>query len=144
MAMLYASIEKRAIRITLAIPEELPEIFGDRTRLMQVLLNIIKNSVEAIDISATEKAICIKAHTMNEEVVLQVSDNGHGFDELTGRQLFQRGFTTKASGSGLGLDHCRYIIESHGGSIALTSEGFGKGSLTTIRFTIKNPKPVIV
>lgn len=144
MSMLYASIEKRAINVTLAIPEQLPDIIGDRTRLMQVLLNIIKNSVEAIDINAIEKKISITAHVSDEELMLQVKDNGHGFDEPTGRQLFRRGFTTKASGSGLGLDHCRMIIENHGGSIDLDSEGFGKGSVATIRFTTKTSKPVIV
>lgn len=144
MSMLYASIEKRAINVTLAIPEQLPDIIGDRTRLMQVLLNIIKNSVEAIDINAVEKKISITAHTNDEELMLQVKDNGHGFDESTGGQLFRRGFTTKASGSGLGLDHCRIIIENHGGSIDLESEGFGKGSVATIRFTTKTSKPVIL
>jgi signal transduction histidine kinase len=136
MSMLYASIEKRNIRVTLSIPEELPVIEGDRTRLMQVILNIIKNSIEAIDITATEKSICISALADDGALVLTIKDNGHGFDSKTGQQLFQRGFTTKASGSGLGLDHCRFIIENHGGTIQLTSDGFGKGSLTTIKFTI--------
>ena len=136
MSMLYASIEKRNIHVTLSIPEELPAIEGDRTRLMQVILNIIKNSIEAIDITATEKSINISAEADDGALVLMVKDNGHGFDKTTGQQIFQRGFTTKASGSGLGLDHCRFIIESHGGSIQLTSEGFGKGSLATIKFTI--------
>jgi signal transduction histidine kinase len=136
MSMLFASIEKRGIHVTLSIPEELPAIEGDRTRLMQVILNIIKNSIEAIDITATEKTISICAEADKAELVLQIKDNGQGFDQATGRQLFQRGFTTKASGSGLGLDHCRFIIENHNGTIDLTSEGFGKGSVATIKFNI--------
>jgi signal transduction histidine kinase len=71
-----------------------------------------------------------------DRLVFQVKDNGHGFDALTGKQLFERGFTTKASGTGLGLDSCRSIIENHGGTIEITSEGFGKGALTTITFKI--------
>jgi signal transduction histidine kinase len=136
MSMVLASIEKRGIVVTLSIPEGLPLIKGDRTRLMQVILNIIKNSIEAIDITAAEKNIWLTATADDTFLVLEIKDNGHGFDTATGLQLFQRGFTTKASGSGLGLDSCRAIIESHEGSIDMQSEGFGKGALTTIKFKI--------
>jgi signal transduction histidine kinase len=136
MSMLLASIEKRGIVVTLNIPEGLPLIKGERTRLMQVILNIIKNSIEAIDITASEKNITLSATATDSFLVLEIKDNGHGFDGATGLQLFQRGFTTKASGSGLGLDSCRAIIESHEGSIDMCSEGFGKGAFTTIKFKI--------
>jgi signal transduction histidine kinase len=136
MSMLYASIEKRSIHVSLFFPDGLPLIKADRTRLMQVMLNIIKNSIEAIDIQATEKNISISARAEGGFLVMQIKDSGQGFDTATGLQLFQRGFTTKASGSGLGLDHCRIIIENHEGTIGLTSEGFGKGSLATIKFKI--------
>jgi signal transduction histidine kinase len=134
--MVYASIEKRAINISMNVPEVLPVIRGDRTRLMQVILNIIKNSIEAIDITASEKVIQLCLGIREDRLVLQIKDNGHGFDEATGKQLFERGFTTKASGSGLGLHSCRSIIESHDGTIEITSEGFGHGALTTITFKI--------
>jgi signal transduction histidine kinase len=136
MSMVYASIEKRAIIISMNVPEVLPVIKGDRTRLMQVILNIIKNSIEAIDITASEKKIALCLGIKEDRLVFQLMDNGHGFDEATGKQLFERGFTTKASGSGLGLYSCRSIIENHDGTIEITSEGFGKGALTTITFKI--------
>jgi signal transduction histidine kinase len=96
----------------------------------------LKNSIEAIDVNAEEKRISISAKTKDNSVLIQVKDTGHGFDEETGKKLFVRGFTTKASGTGLGLNNCRIIIESHEGTIAITSEGFGKGALTTIEFKI--------
>ena len=136
MSMLFASIEKRSIKVSINIPEVLPIIQGDRTRLMQVILNLLKNSIEAIDINAAEKNISLSVSIQAEMVVLQVRDNGQGFDETTGGKVFERGFTTKASGSGLGLNNCRTIIESHDGTIDIRSEGFGKGSLTTIKFKI--------
>ena len=136
MSMLFASIEKRAIRVSINIPEVLPVIMGDHTRLMQVMLNLLKNSIEAIDIDAAEKTISLNASIQAGMLVLQVRDNGQGFDETTGGQIFERGFTTKASGSGLGLSNCRTIIESHDGTIDFTSEGFGKGALATIKFKI--------
>ena len=136
MSMVYASIEKRGIIISMNVPEVLPVIRGDRTRLMQVILNIIKNSIEAIDITASEKKISLCLGIREDRLVFQLKDNGHGFDEATGKQLFERGFTTKASGSGLGLHSCRSIVENHEGTIEITSEGFGKGALTTITFKI--------
>jgi signal transduction histidine kinase len=136
MSMVFASIEKRSITVSTNIPETLPVIKGDRTRLMQVILNILKNSIEAIDINGPEKKISLNVVTGNGLMTLEIQDSGHGFDEVTGSQLFERGFTTKASGSGLGLQHCRSIVESHGGKINITSDGFGKGALTTIEFKI--------
>jgi len=136
LSMLFASLEKRNIRVSVNIPEKLPVFNGDRTRLMQVILNILKNSMEAIDMSAEQKNISIQAAHHDNELVLQIKDTGHGFDEATAGQLFERGFTTKASGSGLGLNSCRAIIESHTGTINMSSEGFGKGALTIISFKI--------
>lgn len=136
MAMLFASIEKRGINVSVSVPDGLPVINGDRTRLMQAILNIIKNSIEAIDINAVEKNITLTVSINADRLILKAQDNGHGFDAATGKELFERGFTTKASGSGIGLSSCRAILESHNGTIEITSEGFGKGALTTIEFKI--------
>lgn len=136
LSMLSASIDKRAIAVRLDVAVEWPVIIGDRTRLMQVILNVLKNSIEAIDSNSTDKRIAIHLHSCEGLLVLKVEDNGNGFDEATGGRLFQRGFTTKSSGTGLGLHHCRAIIENHAGHISLTSEGPGKGSVTTIKLKI--------
>lgn len=136
MAMLYASLNKRNIAVLQNIPDEVSLIKGDRTKLMQVILNLLKNSIEAIDIYAVDKTISITIINTPDSLVLQIKDSGKGFDAETGRKLFTRGFTTKSSGSGLGLDHCRVILESHQACINITSEGPGKGALTTIKFNL--------
>ena len=136
ISMLYASMEKREISLALNIPDKLPGIKADRTRLMQVILNILKNSIGAIDVNAEEKSITINVKINNNSLVLQIQDTGYGFDEATGREFFTRGFTTKASGTGLGLCNSKAIIESHGGTIGITSDGFGKGATTIIEFKI--------
>ena len=133
MSMLYASIDKRGIVVTIHVPDVLPVINADRTRLMQVILNVLKNSIEAIDITNSDKTISLTVNAYPELLVLEIQDSGHGFDTATGGQIFERGFTTKASGSGIGLDNCRAIIETHDGTIDITSEGFGKGALTIIK-----------
>jgi len=136
LAMLLPIIDKEAISITLNVATDLPGIKGDRTRLMQLILNILKNSIEAIDSKAAEKSILINAFRHKDDLVLQIKDSGSGFDESIAARLFERGFTTKPSGSGLGLYNCLAIIQSHEGDIRLTSEGNGKGALATIGLKI--------
>jgi len=104
--------------------------------LMQVILNVLKNSIEAIDMNGVKKIISINVFTRDGMLILQVHDSGNGFDEATGSKLFERGFTTKSSGTGLGLYNCRVIIESFDSTFDITSEGPGKGALTTIGFKI--------
>lgn len=136
ISMVFASIDKMAIGVSLEMPQELPIIKGDRTKLMQAILNILKNSIEAIDKNAEEKLITLNAFTKPGQLVLQIRDSGAGFDQATATQLFKRGFSTKFSGSGFGLYNCRSIIESHDGTIDIASEGPGKGAVTTIDFKL--------
>ena len=134
MAMLFASFDKRNIDVAINIPEGLPVLKGDRTKLMQVILNLLKNSLEAIDIKAIEKKITINVSQELQLLVITIEDTGIGFDEETGKKLFSRGFTTKSSGSGIGLYNCMKILESHNASMQLTSKGLGMGSETVIKF----------
>jgi signal transduction histidine kinase len=134
MAMVLASLNKRNITVALDIPENLPVIKGDRTKLMQVILNILKNSIEAIDIYAANKSISLSIINKTDFLELNIKDSGKGFDEAIKKNLFSRGFTTKSSGTGLGLEHCRAILESYGNTIDITSEGPDMGALTTIHF----------
>ncbi|HZE83125.1 MAG TPA: HAMP domain-containing sensor histidine kinase [Puia sp.] len=133
LSMLFASIDKRAIIVTSNISVESPVIEGERTKLMQVIMNLIKNSIEAIDMNAAEKTISIRLYKDNDLLILEIKDSGNGFDKVTGDRLFERGFTTKSSGTGLGLNNCKAIIESHEGTISIASDGRGKGALTTIK-----------
>ena len=136
LALQYASIDSMGIVVNLDIPEDLPLIKGDRTRLMQVLLAIIKNSIEAIGIQAEEKIICLRIRLHPAQLELAVQDTGNGFDAVISNRLFEQGFTTKSTGAGLALYNCRAILDSHASTISLTSEGPGKGALATITFKV--------
>lgn len=136
ISMVFASIDKAAIALSIDVSPDLPIIKGDRTKLMQAVLNVLKNSIESIDKNGSEKSILLSANAEGGRIVMHIKDSGTGFDKSTGDKLFGRGFTTKSAGSGLGLYNCRSIIESHEGSIDITSEGPGKGALTTIQFKI--------
>lgn len=133
-SMLFASFEKRGVQFKADIKPGNYVIKGDHTKLMQVFLNIIKNSLEAMPMDRPERKIQISLESVDEKITLKITDNGDGFDEATRQRMFARGFTTKQSGTGLGLYNCRSIIESHVGSLEITSEGPGLGATSTIIF----------
>ncbi len=135
-SMLFASFDKRGVKLTINVKPGNHVIKGDHTKLMQVILNILKNSLEAIDMEKKDKSITVSLETMEDHISLKIVDTGQGFDEETSRRFFERGFTTKKSGTGLGLYNCRSIVESHAGSFNITSEGVGKGATTLIKFAI--------
>jgi PAS domain S-box-containing protein len=136
LAMLFTSLDKMAIGISLNIPTDLPILKGDRTKLMQVVLNILRNSIEAIDSNSTGKNIHLTASVCSNKLTLQIKDTGCGFNEETAHQLFNRGFTSKLTARGLGLYSSRTIVESHDGTIHMSSLGLGKGATTTLEFNL--------
>jgi PAS domain S-box-containing protein len=135
LAMLFASIDKLGIDVSLNIAVEKPIIRGDRTKLMQLMLNILKNSIEAIDKNAEEKNISVAVCEHTDSLVMQVRDSGVGFDKKIADQLFTKGFSTK-SAAGLGLYSCLSIAKSHEATVNVISEGPGKGTVATTRFKI--------
>ena len=134
-SMLFASYDKKGIAFSFNAPKQVPLIKGDRTKLMQVILNLLKNSIEAIDLDAPKKNISIELMPKDEILELTIIDSGKGIDTATAAHIFERGFTTKNTGTGLGLYNCKSIIESHAGSIDVTSKGPGLGTTTLIRFS---------
>jgi len=136
LSMLTATLAKRGIQLHSTLTEEPTLLRGDRTRLMQVVMNLLKNSIEAIDLAAETKTISVSLERTPTELELTITDSGCGFDQATAAKLFGRGFTTKSTGTGLGLTNCREIIESHKGTITLTSDGPGKGAATRIKFIL--------
>lgn len=137
-SILDKSFVKRDIQIAKDIPLDLPQINGDHTKLIQVLINIMKNSAEAYDAvpDKARKTFEVTAQKYNSEegnfIELIFKDQAIGFDEAQGKTLFEKGVTYKDNGTGLGLYNCKKIIEIHGGSIRMESEGIGLGATTYI------------
>src|SRR5437764_13559534 len=112
MSMLFVSFDKKNIQVNLNIDSNnVPAIKGDRTKLMQVILNLLKNSMEAIDLEAPLKTIDIHLEHNCNKIDLMIKDSGKGFEAESGIHFFKRGFTTKSTGTGLGLYNCNQLIE---------------------------------
>jgi signal transduction histidine kinase len=89
----------------------------DPAQIRQVLINLFKNAVESSD---EEPQVALRVDTTPDgETCLQVSDRGRGMDDQTMRKALLPFYSTKKSGTGLGLPFCREIIEGHGGKLTL-------------------------
>lgn len=94
------------------------ELRADAQLLDQLLINIVKNAIEAMDETSTPK-LDLSADLEYGRIVIRVSDNGPGIPEGVADQIFIPFFTTKREGNGIGLSLCRQIMTAHGGEIAI-------------------------
>ncbi|HEY0490118.1 MAG TPA: PAS domain S-box protein [Telluria sp.] len=107
----YVSIQVQA-------DASLAPVRADRMMLEQVLLNLTRNSVEAMqDIAPERRILRIEAHGADGRVEVSVIDNGHGIADDVSARLYSPFFSTKAEGMGMGLSICRSAIEFHGGTL---------------------------
>lgn len=140
LLMLAAGAEKRNIEVKTSFDGQNPYVQGDQTRLIRVFLNVIKNAYEAFDAidSNTSNVFQVNVYADNEkdQAVIVFADNASGFHPERAENFFTRGFSTKEKGLGIGLHECRSIIESHGGTIAIESEGEGKGAKVVIKLPL--------
>ncbi len=113
--------------------KDLPPVLVDRVQLQQVLVNLLRNSLDAMASTENPKITVRAARNGGDHIVVSVADNGPGFDPEIEANLFQPFNTSKPDGMGIGLSVCRTIVESHGGTIsAANNEGAG----VTFRITL--------
>jgi len=108
------------------LAQNLPPITGDRVQLQQVVLNLVMNGCEAMDdYDSSERQLLIASKSENGTVRVSVTDRGGAIPEEKREQVFERFFTTKKEGMGLGLSICRTIINAHRGEIWATNNAHG-------------------
>ncbi len=124
LALSSPDLERHGIAVTTHIPADLPSLWADKVQLDQVLLNLVRNSIDAlIPAAGRSKEIHICARHGNGMVTVEVADNGPGVPDDKIAPLFDLFFTTKPSGMGLGLPICRSLVEAHGGRLWLERNG---------------------
>ncbi|MBB2834042.1 UNVERIFIED_ORG: hypothetical protein GGD51_004202 [Rhizobium esperanzae] len=106
---------RRRARIEVSVDDNLPLIAIDRTQIQQVLINLIRNGIEAMDGVAGDKAIEMRVRQMGNTIQTEISDRGYGMEFP--EKMFEPFFTTKEHGMGMGLAICRSIVELHGGRL---------------------------
>lgn len=121
ITLMRSECQRNQVRLRTELTLDLPEVFGDRIELQQVIVNLIMNGIEAMSSEANEKVLSIGSHQQESgEVLVTVRDNGEGFDQQIASLLFEPFFTTKQQGLGIGLSISRSIMEIHGGRLWAT------------------------
>jgi PAS domain S-box-containing protein len=117
IAVVRGELDGHRVSIQSELSDRLPTIMAEKTQLLQVLLNLVMNAIDAMSsVTNRERVLIVKSEIPDPGYILiTVEDSGHGIDANHVDRIFEAFFTTKALGMGMGLSICRSIIESHGG-----------------------------
>lgn len=106
---------RRRVRFKLEVESDLPPISLDRVQVQQVLVNLIRNGIEAMDAVTDDRVLAIHVHRPGDAIQIDITDAGKGVEAP--EKVFEAFYTTKEQGMGMGLAICRSIVESHGGKL---------------------------
>ncbi|MGO4355154.1 PAS domain-containing protein [Rhizobium sp. RAF36] len=110
---------RRRVQLGVEIEKDLPSAYIDSVQIQQVLINLIRNGLEAMDLVEAPKKLIVRASNSSELIQIEVIDTGPGIQAPA--QIFEPFFSTKTRGMGMGLAICRTIVESHGGRLWVDS-----------------------
>jgi signal transduction histidine kinase len=113
--LMAEEVSRRGVRIEVEVENNLPLVAVDRVQIRQVLINLIRNGMEAMDALPRKKVLRLHVRHAGNMVQTEIADRGRGLEFP--ERLFEPFFTTKRSGMGMGLAICRSIVEAHGGRL---------------------------
>ena len=148
IALMANDMQRHRILLRSELSESLPLVGGDRVQLQQVIMNLLRNSIDAIGMTSRQRRdIIVRTEIGGDGAVrLSVEDTGCGIETAETDRLFDAFHTTKPDGMGIGLSVSRSIIEAHGGEIWARSNNesgatFGF-SIPSLRGGVRNDDPV--
>jgi two-component system, LuxR family, sensor kinase FixL len=139
LALALVGARQRGVRASLELDHTLPPVLVDHVQIQQVVLNLVRNAVEAMEqVQRRELTIGTRAIAEQGMAEVIVADTGPGIAPELADRLFQPFVTTKATGMGLGLSICREIVEAHHGRLTAAP---GSSGGTVFRVTLPIPRP---
>lgn len=136
-ALALVGSREHGIDVQIDLDPQAGEVFVDRIQVQQVLINLIRNAIDAM-VESPRRSLRISTHRQDGMVRVTVSDTGTGISEPIAEQLFQPFVTSKKAGMGIGLSICRTIVEAHGGRIWFET---GADGGTAFSFTLPTAEP---
>jgi len=137
-ALALVAAKDHSVRVNLRLDPSIDLVLVDKVQIQQVLLNLLRNALEAMQTSERRELIVSTSPAEDNMVAVDVGDTGCGISPDLASRLFQPFVTTKRQGMGVGLSISRTIIESHGGQITVEPN---PGSGTIFRFTLRGVIP---
>ncbi len=131
-------LEERRIELTCSVLKPLPYVEFDFNLLYSCLLNLVKNSIEAIGDKSGKREICIFAARRFNNLVISVEDSGCGIKKEDADRIFKPYFTTKDKGTGLGLSNVYKIVQLHNGDIEASARADGPGACFSIYLPLRS------
>jgi len=132
-ALALVGSRERGIRSVFEYGQDSSMVVADRVQIQQVLINLMRNAIEAMQDSEERSLVVRIGQAGSDELAVEVSDTGPGISDEVAARLFQPFVTSKSSGMGIGLSISKRIIESHGGEIEVSRNDAGGA---TFRFTL--------
>ncbi|MFZ2081728.1 MAG: PAS domain S-box protein [Xanthobacteraceae bacterium] len=136
-ALALVGAKDKGVRVRFAFAPRLNYVLADKVQVQQVLLNLIRNAIDAMETAPTRALVVATSPAADNMVEISVADTGAGIAPEIADQLFQPFVTTKSHGMGVGLSISRTIIESHGGSITPRPNP-GGGTIFTFTLPVVN------
>jgi C4-dicarboxylate-specific signal transduction histidine kinase len=133
-ALIDHEARSQEVAVILELAEGLPPAQGDRVLLEQVVFNLARNAMDAVQAQAGERKITLKTTFDTHLVYFEMSDNGSGVDPALGEHIFDSFVSSKGEGLGMGLTISRSIIEAHAGTLRYT---LNPGGGTTFMFSLR-------
>ncbi len=132
-ALALVGTREHGIDVQVLLDRSADMVFVDRVHIQQVLINLIRNAIDAMMDSSTRSLVIRTEAGPDDLVTISIEDTGSGISEGVAQQLFRPFISTKQAGMGIGLSICRNIIEAHGGHIWFEPRA---GGGTSFRFTV--------
>lgn len=142
-ALALIAAQRRDVKVKLDLHPEASSALVDRIEIQQVLLNLVRNAIEAMAESPRRRVVIATAPAADGMIEVSVADTGPGLADQVREKLFQPFVTTKSEGMGVGLSICRSIVEAHGGRM-WAADNAGGG--TVFCFTVRRApaEPVVL
>lgn len=138
LTMFQLDLESRVIELELELAD-LGTVVLDKQAALQVLANLIRNAIEALEVVDHRRTLAIRLHADDQKIHFDVEDNGCGIGPENLERLFQHGFSTKPNGHGFGLHTSAIAARTMNGSLEAHSDGLGRGA--RIRLTLPRIVP---